>query len=122
MIVFSATAVNHLGLVAAMEGIIGRRLPVIGCPKCLAFWTTLAYALLASLQVPTATAVAFLSAWSATWLDLLMGLTDRLYLFIYDKIYPAADTAGAGAPGTPDAVPGMPGEDASGTGGEETGS
>ena len=43
MIVFSATAANHLGLVAAAESFIRHRLPVLNCPKCAAFWSVIVY-------------------------------------------------------------------------------
>ena len=43
----------------------------------------------------TILAAAFLSAWSAVWLDLLMGFIDKLYLIIYDSIYTTANSADA---------------------------
>jgi len=109
MIVFSATAANHLGLVAAAESVVRHRLPVLNCPKCAAFWSVIVYGvavaarpldactarnsslftLHSSLQI---LAAAFLSAWSAIWLDLLMGIIDQLYTKLYDTIYPTADT------------------------------
>ena len=100
MIVFSATAANHLGLVAAAESVIRHRLPVLNCPKCAAFWLVLIYGCsvccdsIAALPpaIPEILAAAFLSAWSAIWLDLLMGIIDQLYIKLYDKIYPATNT------------------------------
>ena len=111
MIVFSATAANHLGLVAAAENIIRHRLPVLNCPKCAAFWSVIVYGvavansslftLHSSLQI---LAAAFLSAWSAVWLDLLMGIIDQLYIKLYDKIYPTTDTPDTDALDTADPV------------------
>ena len=101
MIVFSATAANHLGLVAAAESVVRHRLPVLNCPKCAAFWLVLAYGFGCEINF-TAThhfehtlklfAAAFLSAWSAIWLDLLMGIIDQLYIKVYDTIYSTANT------------------------------
>ena len=100
MIVFSATAANHLGLVAAAESVVRHRLPVLNCPKCAAFWLVLIYGCsvccdsIAALP-PTILkvfAAAFLSAWSAVWLDLLMGIIDQLYIKVYDTFYPTTDT------------------------------
>ena len=99
MIVFSATAANHLGLVAAAESVVRHRLPVMNCPKCAAFWLVLAYGCsvccdsIASIPpvIPEILAVAFLSAWSAIWLDLLMGIIDKLYIKVYDTFYPTTD-------------------------------
>ncbi len=83
MIVFSATAANHLGLVAAAESVVRHRLPVLNCPKCAAFWSVIVYGvavansslftLHSSLQI---LAAAFLSALSAIWLALLVGIID----------------------------------------------
>ena len=104
MIVFSATAANHLGLVAAAENIIRHRLPVVNCPKCAAFWSVLAYSIYVSeINFPNI-AAAFLSAWSAIWLDLLMGIIDKLYIKIYDKIYSTTDTTDSDALGTTNTV------------------
>lgn len=117
MIVFSATAANHLGLVAAAESFIRHRLPVLNCPKYAAFWLVLAYGLGCEINFTTThhfehilemLAAAFLSAWSAIWLDLLMGIIDQLYIKLYDKIYPATDTADTDALSTTDSVPGVP--------------
>ena len=111
MIVFSATAANHLGLVAAAESVVRHRLPVLNCPKCAAFWSVIVYGvavansslftLHSSLQI---LAVAFLSSWSAVWLDLLMGIIDQLYIKLYDKIYPTTDTPDTDALDTADPV------------------
>ncbi len=112
MIVFSATAANHLGLVAAAESVVRHRLPVLNCPKCAAFWSVIVYGvavansslftLHSSLQI---LAAAFLSAWSAIWLDLLMGIIDQLYTKLYDKIYSTTDTPDTDALDTTDPVP-----------------
>ena len=115
MIVFSATAANHLGLVAAAESVIRHRLPVLNCPKCAAFWSVTVYGV-AAADFPLFTvhfyltlfAAAFLSAWSAVWLDLLMGITDHLYTKLYDKIYPTADTTDADALDITDTVSDVP--------------
>lgn len=123
MIVFSATAANHLGLMAAAESVIRHRLPVLNCPKCAAFWIVIVYGVAeanSSLFTPFPTdgrlpvafhfslqilAVAFLSAWSAVWLDLLMGIIDQLYIKVYDTIYPTTDTTDTDALDTADTLP-----------------
>ena len=112
MIVFSATAANHLGLVAAAESIVRHRLPVLNCPKCAAFWLVLIYGCsvccdsIAALPptIPEILAAAFLSAWSAIWLDLFMGIIDQLYIKVYDTIYPATNTTDTDALDTADPV------------------
>ena len=115
MITFSAVAVNHLGLVAAIERTVKHRLPIVNCPKCMAFWTVLAYGTYVSDTSVLNIAAALLAAWAAIWLELFMGFTDQLYLKAYEQIYTAADSTGTDAAGAADAVPGMR-EDGSGTG------
>ena len=102
MIAFSVVAVNHLGLVAAIERMLKHRLPVVNCPKCFAFWSVLAYGIATVPAVSPAgmiraVAVAFLCAWAAIWLELFMGFTDHLYLKLYEQIYPTADSTVADA-------------------------
>ena len=99
MITFSVVAVNHLGLVAAIERTVKHRLPIINCPKCMAFWTVLAHGLwnVGISDFSLAIAVALLAAWAAIWLELAMGFIDQLYLKAYEQIYPTADSADADA-------------------------
>ena len=114
MIVFSATAANHLGLVAAAESVARHRLPVLNCSKCAAFWSVIVYGIAeANFSLftfhfsLTVLAAAFLSAWSAIWLDLLMGIIDQLYIKLYDKIYPATNSPDTDALDTADPVSGV---------------
>ena len=113
MITFSATAINHLGLVTAVEEVISRPLPVINCPKCLSFWATLIYGCsvccdsIAALPsaLPHLFALSMLCAWLAIWLDLAMGIIDQLYLYIYGKIYPTANSTDPDAQSPSDSMP-----------------
>ena len=101
-IVFACTAANHLGLIQAVETVIRRRLLIVSCVKCLTFWSVFVYGIavanssLFTLHYSlTVLAISFLCAWSAIWLDLFMGIIDKLYLKIYGKIYPTANTPDA---------------------------
>ena len=92
-IVFVCTAVNHLGLIAAIECIINHSLPVLNCPKCLTFWSVLVYGI-AEANSPFSTlhsslrllAISFLCSYLALWLNLLMYAIDTLYNRIYGII------------------------------------
>lgn len=93
LILFSATAVNHLGLVAAVEKVVRHRLPVLNCPKCLTFWSVLAYGGLSGDGIaahpsvlPWLVAAALACAYMAIWLELIMYAIDTLYNRIYGKI------------------------------------
>lgn len=104
MIVFSCVTANHLGLVAAIEGIVRHRLPVINCGKCFSFWSVITYGFLTCTDLfrePTKmipiVATSFLSAYVATWLQLLLAFIDKQYNRIYEQIFTATDTADDGA-------------------------
>ena len=90
-IVFVCTAVNHLGLIAAIERVIRHRLPVVNCPKCLTCWSVFAYGIatvpyVSPQIVARLLAISLLSSYLAIWLELLMYAIDTLYNRIYVKI------------------------------------
>lgn len=103
-IVFVCVTANHLGLISAVIGVFfkkRRTLPIISCPRCLTFWTTLAYGIATVpcgfpqgliAAIPRLMAISFLCAYLAIWLELMEGLIDKFYDYIYGKIYPTADT------------------------------
>ncbi len=86
-IVFVCVTANHLGLVGKLEEIMGE-LPIINCPKCFTFWSTLVCGLwyVGFSDLPVVLAVSFLASYIALWLELLEGYIDTLYLKLYDKI------------------------------------
>ena len=92
---FIAVAINHMGLVEAVEKVIGKRLLIVGCTKCAAFWMTLAYNLYISREVIPSAAMAFLYSYLALWLELLMGQVDSIYIKCYEKIVSNADAGKA---------------------------
>jgi hypothetical protein len=107
-IVFACTAANHLGLIQAIQMVTKcNQLPIISCVKCFSFWTVLCYCLIGGSGVITSFAISFLCAWSAVWLDLFMGIIDHLYIKVYEKIYPTANTTDADTLSTEDSVSGM---------------
>jgi hypothetical protein len=85
-IVFVCTAVNHLGLIKAIQTVTKcNRLPIVSCPKCLTFWSVLAYELwcVGFLDLPMVLAISFLCSYLAIWLELIMYAIDTLYNRIY---------------------------------------
>lgn len=99
-IVFACTAANHLGLVSAIEDVIGRRLSIVNCCKCASFWGVLIYgcydiAAYGTCGIVTVLAISFLCAYSAIWLELVMGIVDYYYNKVYGKIYTTSDDASA---------------------------
>lgn len=87
-IVFICTAVNHLGLISAIERVIKHSLPVINCPKCFTFWSVLAYEVwyVGFPDIHIAFAISLLCSYLTIWLELIMYAIDTLYNRIYGKI------------------------------------
>lgn len=85
-IVFFCTAVNHLGLIEAIERVIKHSLPVINCPKCLTCWSVMTYQLLTGSHLLPSLAISLLCSYLAIWLELLMYSIDTLYNIIYGII------------------------------------
>jgi len=114
-IVFVCTAANHIGPIPDIEAFLDRKLPVVGCIKCLTFWSVLVYGLVccgtvaAAIEAaPRLLAISFLCAWASIWLDLIMGIIDHLYLIIYEQIYSATNPADTDALSVSDAVSDVP--------------
>ena len=87
MATFACTAANHLGLVAAAEGIIKHRLHIINCPKCFTFWTVTTLCILGGWNIIVAAAAALAAAYIAIWMTLAMGMIDKIYNNIYDTYF-----------------------------------
>ena len=94
MLMTICTLANHMGLVEAVEDKLGIELPIINCCKCATFWSTLTYYITGGASILASLFVAFLLAYSAVWLELLLGLIDKLYGYLYEQIYGAAITEG----------------------------
>lgn len=95
LLTFCCTAINHLGLVGAVETALSRwtrrsvALPIVNCPKCFTFWAVLTAGILSSAEPVSTLAIALLMSWTAIWLNLIMGAIDILYAKIYETLYSA---------------------------------
>ncbi len=96
-IMIVCVAANHMGLVSAIEDVVGFRLPIINCTKCSTFWLTLFYGVGIGADIIEVLAISFLSAWLALWVELGMGYIDTLYYKVYEKIYSGAEDNEASA-------------------------
>lgn len=85
-IVFICTAMNHMGLIGAIEREIGCILPVISCVKCSTFWATFVYLFFSKRAIILPMAAAFILSYLSLWLELLMGYIDSIYVKFYEKI------------------------------------
>ena len=106
-IVFACVAMNHLGLISAIETVLRRSLVIVNCVKCLTFWCVLAYMAFMTRDVILSLAVSLFCAWIALWVELGMGMIDYIYNKVYEKIYPdstldttASDPDEGNSPGT----------------------
>lgn len=91
-IMFICVAMNHMGLIAAIEQEFDHELPVLNCVKCSTFWCTLIYLIYSTKMMIIPIATAFLLSYFAVWLELLMGFIDSFYLRLYAKIVSTAGT------------------------------
>ena len=71
------------------------KFPIIDCPKCLVFWSVLAYSIVETRRVIPSLTISFLSSYCALWLELLEGYIDTIYMRFYEKIYANAASAAA---------------------------
>ena len=86
----------HMGLVDAILLVFkssGKRVPIITCPKCATFWSILVYLVLTRQSIILSVATSFLASYCAIWLDLLLGVMDMLYEYIYKRISDEEKTA-----------------------------
>ena len=87
LLVFSCVAANHLGLIAAIEEVLGRKLPIMNCVKCLSYWCVFFGTFFSGWRIVEALAISFLSAYVAIWLELGMGFIDVQFGRLYENIY-----------------------------------
>lgn len=91
---------------------------VISCPKCLTFWSVLAWTLTHGFRPVEATATSFALSYLSLWLVLVYDAVAGLYNRLYEQITNTApgdapDNAGEGAADGPaeagksDALPGV---------------
>lgn len=107
-IMVAAVLVTHLGLISAIEETISKmlrrevRLPLLNCGRCLTFWTTALYVVTESqhtvLPLWAAVALPAVMAYATSWLELLLGVLDKLYSIIYDALYTDAGRASDALP------------------------
>ena len=106
-ILFAAVAMNHLGLISAVETVIRHSLPILNCVKCCTFWVVLAYMVIMTRDIIISLALSLFCAWLALWVELGMASIDKLYMKIYEKIITdtdddttATDADNGNSPGT----------------------
>lgn len=93
LLTLSCVLANHMGLISAIEEIIGSKLPIVNCVKCSTFWSVLILCLFIGFGVITSVAISFLSSYLAIWLELFFGFIDSCYEKTYNAIYKGSETS-----------------------------
>lgn len=86
MILTSCCLFIHLGLGDAICKIIRYNFILFRCPKCLSFWSVLCYLLLFNQSVIVSLCIAFICAYMAIWIDLLLTIIANWYEEIYESV------------------------------------
>lgn len=76
----------HLGLGQTISEIIRYDFVLFRCPKCLAFWSILGYLLLSNEPIISSVATAFVCAYLALWIDLLLAIISEYYEETYKGV------------------------------------
>lgn len=80
LVLVSCCLFIHLGMGETISKMLHTDFILLRCVKCLTFWTVLGYSLLClTLPIATAICVAFLCAYAALWIDLLLGKMAKRY-------------------------------------------
>lgn len=83
-IVVACTMVNHLGLVQAIEDVIRHNIPIVDCPKCFTFWSTLVFCMVSGVGLPPCLAISVIASMTSIWLDLMLTVSDYYYIKVYE--------------------------------------
>lgn len=92
MITLSCVLFVQMGLADAIQDVLGFRLTLISCPKCLTYWSVLAYAILSGRGFLECVAVPFISAYAALWVALAYDCLTTIYNKFYEHISETTDT------------------------------
>ena len=86
MILTSCCLFIHLGLGNTINKVIGYNFILFRCPKCLVFWSVSSYLLLSNQSVVLSIFIAFICAYLALWIDLLLTIIADKYEEIYESL------------------------------------
>ena len=115
LITVSCVLFVQMGLSDAIQDVLHLHIKPLSCPKCLAYWSTLAYLLLSGYGgFAEVMAASFLFSYFALWLALVYDALAILYNKLYEYISKTsgapedAEADGRQAPASPsDEVPEM---------------
>ena len=106
LITASCVLFVQMGLSGAIQERLKVRLRILSCPKCLSFWTVLAWTLCRGHGAIVSVAASFFCAYAATWAALMTDGLAVLYNWLYEQITETTDTAETAEAGPDDPSPG----------------
>lgn len=92
LVTVSAVLFVQMGLSDAIQRTVHVRSRIASCPKCLAFWSTLAYCLLTKNGFIVSVATSFICSYAALWLALLYDALALIYNSAYESITETSGT------------------------------
>lgn len=101
LITTSCVLFIQMGLSGEIQERLGVQSRVLSCPKCMTFWSVLAWMLCARAGLVLSVAASFICAYAALWAALILDGLTALYNHLYDTITKTTDTSE-----TPEAQPG----------------
>ena len=85
-ILISCCLFIHLGLGDTICKIIRYNFVLFQCIKCLTFWSVLGYLIINTTNIITSVTIAFICAYIALWIDLLLSLIAQKYEKYYESM------------------------------------
>ncbi len=99
-ILLSSCLFVHLGLADAILRVMRINLPYLRCAKCLSFWSVLIYSLsVVPIRAEVSILLAFVCAYAALWIELLLGYIANLYEKVSDNMDAEASPSSSASEG-----------------------
>lgn len=92
LVTISCVLFVQMGLSAAIQNVLGVKLQIASCPKCLTMWSSLACFVLHHHGLLESVAASLISAYAAIWLALIYDALATLYNHLYESITQEPDT------------------------------
>ena len=93
LIAASCVLFVQMGLSEEVQGLLHINVRFFSCPKCLTFWSVLAWALLSGKGLVHSVAASFFFSYAAMWAALVMDGLAVLYNYLYEQITQTPDTS-----------------------------
>ena len=110
LITASCVLFIQMGLSGAIQELLKIRLRFLSCPKCLSFWSVLAWMMWNGHGLIRSVAASFLCAYAALWAALVLDGLAALYNWFYEQITKTTDASQDAEAGHPDGPAANPDE------------